>query len=724
MTGFSVKLFGGVIPRLDPRNLPNNAGQLADNTKMFSGRLESWHKTTAINTPTKGTAAGTELRSMYRMYSTSSDIWLSWADDVDVVRGPIAGDTSFKVYYTGDTTTGSNYVAGPRKTNLDLARTGGTNYPREFLEMGVPAPGAAPTVTGTGGTSTNSISRTYLYTYVTGTASGGWNEEGPPSPLGTGTGKTDAVWCISSMSTGTTGKYAFAGATKNLYRGLTDNAGNTNFQKVASVVIATSSYNDSVADDDLGVICPSFINGIVNSEWVAPPSDLRGLIALPNGIMAGFSGNNICFCEPFFPHAWPIRYRLTANFDIVSLGRYGQTLIVTTKGFPYAVAGVRPDAMAMAMIEENLPCVSKRSTVSFPFGVAWATPDGLALAGVGGAVNVIEPFMKRDEWRALCFPDTIIARQFQDIYFGFFNNGVSDLNFVFDKTNPQGPLAFGNFGAQGAWSDPETAKLYLMQNNMINQWDGDSLNLSPFDWRSKIFRLPNPLNFGAMEVDADYGAFNDGVASAAQAVADEAINTIIIGTANADTALLTQWVGTTSYSTGAIVKSSDHTKMAICLNIGTSGASEFTFSGTLGGTSTDGTVLWRRIWELEGRTKGSMNGHVLGYHVQHDSSDPVGDGVQGSPTVAGNLWGFPLGGSLLVGGAYPNYDDRYLQLRVYAQGTATQTSLVYQKNLTSRNAFRLPQGFKSDEWEIRISGSVAVRYFKIAQTMAELAKIS
>ena len=41
---------------------------------------------------------------MYRMYSASTDYWLAWPDDVDVVKGPIAGDASFKLYYTGDST--------------------------------------------------------------------------------------------------------------------------------------------------------------------------------------------------------------------------------------------------------------------------------------------------------------------------------------------------------------------------------------------------------------------------------------------------------------------------------------------------------------------------------------------------------------------------------------------------------------------------------------------
>jgi hypothetical protein len=495
------------------------------------------------------------------------------------------------------------------------------------------------------------------------------------------------------------------------------------------VPIATTSTNDTVVDGALGVICPTFTNGLVNSEWVAPPSDLTGLIALPNGMMAGFSGNNICFSEPFFPHAWPIRYRLATNFPIVSLGAFGGTLIVTTKGFPYAVVGARPDAMAMQRIEEIHPCVSKRSTVSFPFGVLWATPDGLALAGVGGAVNAIEKYMKRDEWRSQCFPDTIIAHQYLNAYFGFFNNGSTGLSFVFDRTNEQGPLTFGNFNVQGVWFDPETAKLYLMQSGGIYQWDADTLNNSPFDWRSKTFVLPKPVNFGAIQVEAEYSAFDSANSVVAQAAADLALNTSIIGTgSNSDTNLLTAWVGTTSYGTASgttpasIIKSVNGAKMAVCLVAGTSSTVEFTYPGTLGGTATDGTVVWKRIWDLQGATKGTVRGHILQSHIQYSSSDP---GMDGS---GGNAWGFPLRGSLLVGGTYANFDARSLTLQVYAITTFSTSSgsdvtLIATKSLTNRTPVRLPKGFKSDTWEFRISGNVSVRYFKVAESADELGSI-
>jgi hypothetical protein len=715
MTGFKIDSFSGVIPRLGNRILPNNAAEVANNVKLFSGELRSWQNPVLIATPSKSGA----LTSIYRMYTTGTgaqDIWLSWVDDVDVVRGPISGDTQFKIYYTGDSTG----LGGPKKTNLVLSTSSGTDYPHAYLEMGVPAPGSAPAVIGTGGTSTVSVTRVYAYTYITNTAS--WAEEGPPSPLGTGTGKFDATWVISALSTGTAGNYDFANAIKRIYRTLTDNAGNTNWQlALDNVPITTTSTNDTIADANLGIIAPSFINGVVGSEWTAPPVGMKGLIALPNGIMAGFSGNLICFCEPFFPHAWPIRYQLTTNFPIVSLGVYGQTLIVTTTGFPYAVIGSRPDSMAMARIEENHPCVSKRSTVSFPFGVAWATPDGLALAGVGGAINAIEPFMKRDEWQALCAPTTIVAKQYQNSYFGFFFIGNVGGYFVFDRTNATGPLAFGNYAVNGAYFDPETARMYMIINNGIYQWDADANNAALFDWKSKAFILPNPLNFGAAILDADYSQLLTAPTIAQQAATDQAFNLTILGTATNgnDESHLTSWAGTTAYTTStgsgapaSVVASTNGNYMAICVVAGTSSSVEPTWPVAVGGTATDGTVQWKRIHELQGCTKGALRETTLRSHTQTLYS-PVIDGT------GANTNGFPLRGSLLLGGQYANIQSRGVTLTVWANGQAISTQPVF-----SRAPIRLPRGIKTDTWEFEFSGNIPIRLFKVAETSQELARIA
>jgi hypothetical protein len=452
-------------------------------------------------------------------------------------------------------------------------------------------------------------------------------------------------------------------------------------------------------------------------------------VSLPNGILVGFSKNLICFSEPYLPYAWPVRYRLATNFPIVSLGVFGNTVVITTLGYPYAVRGVRPDAMSMEVIEETHPCMSKRGTVSFPFGVMWPTPDGLVLAGAAGTLNITQPYVVRQEynhksWQNLCWPATIIASRYMDAYFGFFQDqGVSPAqggNFIFDKTNPDAPLSFGNNDVQGVWHDPETSKLYLIQGGVINEWDADVNNPNPYDWTSKTFVLPAPLNFGAVQVEADYSEINNVSLISTQSAADITTNTAIL--AAGDTVPLTAWAGTTVYGTSSVIKSVDGAKMAICMVSGTSSSTEFAYS-TMGGTSTDGGAVWKRIWDLQGASKGELRGHLLRGHISYTTSDPGVDGI------AGNQWGFQLRGSLMVGGTYANIVSRSLLLQVYAKidnsttATGEGTVLVNSQYLNSRATIRLPRGFKSDTWEFRLSGNIPVRYFKVAETAQEIAQI-
>ena len=153
--------------------------------------------------------------------------------------------------------------------------------------------------------------------------------------------------------------------------------------------------------------------------------------------------------------------------------------------------------------------------------------------------------------------------------------------------------------------------------------------------------------------------------------------------------------------------------MLIALTTGTSSSTEAAYPGTLGGTATDGTVRWKRIWEVGGVTKGSLRGAVSRNHTQYTTADPSVDGT------AGNQWGFPLRGSLLVGGAYANYDTRNLLIQVYADGVLRDA-----KYLTDFIPVRIAdRGYKAREYEVRLSGNIPVRYFAVAETMNELANV-
>ncbi|MGL1400235.1 hypothetical protein ACSTI4_24935, partial [Vibrio parahaemolyticus] len=77
-------------------------------------------------------------------------------------------------------------------------------------------------------------------------------------------------------------------------------------------------------------------------QYNPPPAGLRGLTAMPNGMMAAFDGKDLYFCEPYLPHAWPASYTLTTDFPIVGLGAFGTSLVVMTTGNLYLVSGTAP----------------------------------------------------------------------------------------------------------------------------------------------------------------------------------------------------------------------------------------------------------------------------------------------------------------------------------------------------------------------------------------------
>ena len=62
--------------------------------------------------------------------------FLHWLDDVDAVKGSINGDIIERTYFTGD--------GVPKMTYSPIVETGGTDYPNNSYELGIPAPDNAP----------------------------------------------------------------------------------------------------------------------------------------------------------------------------------------------------------------------------------------------------------------------------------------------------------------------------------------------------------------------------------------------------------------------------------------------------------------------------------------------------------------------------------------------------------------------------------------------------
>ncbi len=339
--------------------------------------------------------------------------------------------------------------------------------------------------------------RSYIYTYIS--VFGDVEEESAPSSV------SDLITVrfgqtveLSSFAAPPSGKYNIQYI--RIYRSVVGSSGSSAFLYVGEIPVNTATFVDNIKASGLGEVCPSL-------SYSEPPPDLKGLVGLANGVMAGFVENRLYFSEPFAPHAFPISYMLTTEYKIVGLGVFGESLAVMTEGNPYIVTGTDPASMSMSKLPLYEPCVSKRSIASDETGVQYASPNGLVLIGGGGAQNSTRNMFTRNEWQYY-EPSSMLGRMVDGKYIGFYetlDQPVRRGAIILDRYISNSPLTECSFFATAAYVEPTQSSMFMAIDSEIKEWEGDLLNSLPYEWLSKLFILPRPLNFGAVQVDADFG---------------------------------------------------------------------------------------------------------------------------------------------------------------------------------------------------------------------------
>jgi hypothetical protein len=492
MSGLKISAFAGIAPRVGSALLKENEATSAINTKLYSGELRAWNKPGVV----QGAASlAASVKSIYKHKDVAGDdLWLSWSTDVDVVPSPIFDTGENPIYYTGSGT--------PKKTNSTLSETGTAPFPGDYYEMGVPAPTTAPTVSAAGGSGT-AESRVYLFTYIS--AFGSIEEESAPSPassvLSVLPGGTVTVSGLGT--TAPAGDYNIT--TKRIYRAVSGTS-TTIYLKVADVAIGTSSYSDTKTAAQLG-------GALESSNYNTPPTDLSGIVAMANGILVGFRENEIYFSEPYVPHAWPVIYSLTVEYPVVGLGAFGESVVVATKGNPFIISGTTPSSMSQAKIPLFEPCVSKRSIVSDDTGVMYASPNGVVKISQGFAGVTTNGLFTRDEWQ-LRYPATMLGAVLDGAYYLFWEDQINNVQecLILDRNEAASALTTSSIYTTAVFIDPTTAQLFFPYAGVVSAWESDALNFLTYDWTSKLYILPRPVNFSAIQIDA---AFEDNTLLAA-----------------------------------------------------------------------------------------------------------------------------------------------------------------------------------------------------------------
>ena len=457
-----IDTFAGEFPRVHPRLLPDGAAQLARNVRLERGSL----------TPARAEASVTTVSGNPQSVVYHDGAWLGFGTVVQTAPGPVAQD---RLYITGD---------GAPKLRYD-----GTTR-----ALAANAPIGAPTIVVAPQTDPDLEEATvFAYTYVTDL-----DEETQPSPL-------SSTVNLAPDQGATISNFSVPNATRGfnrirIYKSVTSISGTTELYLIretnhtATSPLTTFFYNPA----SYPIQSP-----IPTVDYTPPPSGLSGIVTMPNGMMAAFEGRRIYFCEPYIPHAWPIKYSLTVDYPIVALCAFGTMLAILTEGTPYRAQGTHPDNIMLEKVEENLPCLSAAGAVDLGYACAYPSYNGLVVMTSGAAETVSKGIFTLDQWRALD-PSSFIAADYAGVYiFSHDPIGAAGRSIgIIDLTGEAPFYLQTDTVAQGFHKSLTEGKLYLLgSNGTVTQWYPPSTTPKTYAWTSRITDLKYPENFAVILVE-------------------------------------------------------------------------------------------------------------------------------------------------------------------------------------------------------------------------------
>jgi hypothetical protein len=488
MTGMRIANFGGMIPLVSSRLLPDNMASAAVNTHLRSGELRGVRQPQLLH----DFVSGGPFRKAYRIPDpTDPDepVWVGLLSRHGKVHAnPLVNDAFNRFLKLDENQPGT---AAPLEVN-SLERVKDAD---PWLLLGVPPPAIAPTLTPVGG-ATLTETRAYVYTYVNL-----FGEEGPPSPPVSASAFHDASWNLSALV-----DPAFAadhGITKmRIYRTISGTQGAV-FYRVAEQLVNVATYSDTRLSS---VVVSEGV--ILESQTWAPPDDVEGIVEMPNGFFVAWAGKDIFFSEPYRPWAWPPQYVVSTASRIIGCGVVDQTLVVLTESAPVLYVGARPDSMQAVKSALVDPCIEARSIVQAPEGVYYASRNGLQLVTPAGTNSVTRQAIGRDEWNSSFVPRIKAAVSFDSQYLALDAAGGG---FCFDPRDMKAGISMlGNMEPMdNIWTDPWTSEAHMIVGNKVYAWGNPTSGFVTAEWASKDFHFSKPLNFGALLVLVDPNYITD-----------------------------------------------------------------------------------------------------------------------------------------------------------------------------------------------------------------------
>lgn len=464
----SISQFAGEMPIMAEHLLPENYA-----TKTLNARMEGGSLIPIRNVAPTSYSVASNVNS-WSIYPFDKAKTLTRTDEANFVRSPLANDTWDRVYIAGN-------GAPPQ-----VAFTSGGTLSLASLGVNKPATPTVPSSWNNAQPPNPDYQIVRCAYYVTNVTQRG--EESEPSDTTQIINRWDGA-AIPVMLGSSNDSRAVK---RRLYR----SEGGGTFNLVGEYPVSNTSTTDGVKSAMLGAPC--------NSEsFNAPPSNLSGLTMVGNGFLAGFFGNTLCFCEPYYPHAWPIEYQYAFHDDIVGIAVVGGSVVVTTTGNPWIVMGGHPSAMSQTRLDLRASNLSRAGLVDMGNICLYPSSEGLVVASPSDVKIVSSNVISREQWLAMN-PSSFKAFRFRGQYLCF-GDGVS---FIFNLEHGIFPISIAGTVLSGHYQADEDT-LYLLIKNANNtrsvvKFDaGSSMELT---WESREFIMSSASVLSAGRVDADANA--------------------------------------------------------------------------------------------------------------------------------------------------------------------------------------------------------------------------
>ena len=377
-----INKFGGIVPRAAWHELRDNQATIAHDVKLRNGKIEAWRERKPI-----AMAVG-DATSVYFKGCCA----LSWSECVTVAD--YVTDYG-RLFITGRVDRPETFVL--------------KNCVPEYYYLGVPAPVAAPAVSGVQKDGRDCAARSYMYTYVNI-----FGEESAPSPVSVSLTTKDGD---SVTITGLRPPPAGYGIVEiHIYRTATayrddrvkEQEALTDFLKVAEIPATQTSHVDSLKEKYLGPVNNTRENRV-------PPQSLRQIRYMRGtGVLTGVTNNEVHFSAPYQPHNWPSEYDMTLPYNIVNMVTVDDYVMISTDGHPYVIEGgpsCEPRKCRPAQDGDiplpDISCGYPNSAISTPFGMVYSSKDGLVLLKPNAAFDIITAaWFSTDDWTKIR-PDTV-----------------------------------------------------------------------------------------------------------------------------------------------------------------------------------------------------------------------------------------------------------------------------------------------------------------------------